>query len=317
MISSILRKLATYLSYFFENKPSISKKNKEILKKIYPKIRDYKLQKLNLKETHIKFNFEVLKLLKEKKIKNFLREDFIQKMFFVHNRLFINKELKCLKNSSKWSFYKRLLVEDNVGNPVRYFLYPSSSGNRINHVFHLSILIDEFNLDIRKIKKVFEFGGGYGCMARIFSKINQKIKYICFDTYCVNLLQFYFLKYNNLKVGFTKKNNFFLSSNLKEIKYVNKDNLNSLFIANWSLSETPIQLRKKFEIIIKNYNYVLISFQENFEDIDNSKYFKKLKKKMSYNFKINIIKNKFYKGNLFKKQNHFYFLAKKIANRTI
>ena len=32
----------------------------------------------------------------------------------------------------------------NVGNPVRYFLYPNSSGNRINHVYHLSVLIDEF-----------------------------------------------------------------------------------------------------------------------------------------------------------------------------
>ena len=56
-------------------------------------------------------------------------------MFFVHNRLFIYKELKTFKYSSKWNFYKKLLIEDNVGNPVRYFLYPNSSGNQINHVF--------------------------------------------------------------------------------------------------------------------------------------------------------------------------------------
>ena len=123
-------------------------------------------------------------------------------MFFVHNRLFIYYELKTLKESTRWNFYKKILVEDEVGNPVRYFLYPTSSGNRINHVYHLSILINEFKLDIKNIKKVFEFGGGYGCMARIFSKINQNVKYTCFDTYCVNLLQFYYLKYNNLDVGF-------------------------------------------------------------------------------------------------------------------
>ena len=46
-------------------------------------------------------------------------------------------------------------------------------------------------------------------MARIFSKINKDIKYTCFDTYCVNLLQFYYLKYNNLDVGFSKKKIFF------------------------------------------------------------------------------------------------------------
>ena len=38
-------------------------------------------------------------------------------------------------------------------------------------------------IDIKKnVKKVYEFGGGYGCMARIFSKINEKLRYTCFDT---------------------------------------------------------------------------------------------------------------------------------------
>ena len=40
---------------------------------------------------------------------------------------------------------------------------------------------------------VFEFGGGYGNMAYSFCKINKNIKYIIFDTYEVNLLQYYYL----------------------------------------------------------------------------------------------------------------------------
>jgi len=311
MINTILRKLATYLSFFFRNRPINQKKNKWILEKINSKIIKYKHKNLNLKKTHQEFNLDVLKLLKEKRIQNFLREGFIQKMFFVHNRIFIYNELKKLKSSLSWNFYKRLLIEDEVGNPVRYFLYPSSSGNRINHVFHLSVLIDEFGLDVKKIEKVFEFGGGYGCMARIFSKINSNIKYLCFDTFCVNLLQFYYLKYNNLDVGFSKKNSFFLNSNSKKIGNFFNNNRNTLFIANWSISETPIIFRKKFEKIISNSNYILISFQENFENIDNIKYFKMLKKKISNKFQTKIFKNKFYKGNILKKQNHFYFLAKK------
>ncbi len=314
MINAILRKWATYLSFFFTNKPLNTKKNEIIVKKIYSKIINYRPQRSNLKKTHIKFNLEVMELLKEKKIQNFLREGFIQKMFFVHNRLFIYDELKILKKSKKWKFYKKLLNEDNVGNPVRYFLYPNSSGNRINHVFHLSILMNEFRFDIKKIKKVFEFGGGYGCMARIFSKINRNIKYICFDTFCVNLLQFYYLKHNNLNVGFSKKNNFFLNSNLNKIKNFEKNYQNTLFIANWSISETPINFRKKFEKIMMNSSYILIGFQENFENIDNLKYFKLLKKKINNNFKIKIIKNRFYKGSFLNKQNHFYFLAKNIKS---
>ena len=233
-------------------------------------------------------------------------------MFFVHNRLFILNELRYLYRDIKWNFYKKLLVEDNVGNPVRYFLYPKSSGNKINHVFHLCTLINQFNIDIKKIKNVFEFGGGYGCMARIFSKINKDIKYTCFDTFHVNLIQFYYLKYNDLNVGFSKKNNFFLTSELKEIQNYYLNNSNYIFIANWSISETPINFRKKFEVIIKNSKYILISFQENFENLNNLNYFTNLKKEISRDFKVNIIKNKFYKGNIFKRENHFYFLAKKV-----
>ena len=157
-----------------------------------------------------------MKLLKKKKIQNFLRESFIQKMFFVHNRIFIYNELKSLKNSPKWNFYKKLLIEDEVGNPVRYFLYPNSSGNRINHVYHLSVLIDEFELDIKKIKKFSNLAVVMDVWQEFFRLINNDIKYFCFDTFCVNLLQFYYLKYNNLNVGFSKKKNFFLNSNSRK-----------------------------------------------------------------------------------------------------
>ena len=230
-------------------------------------------------------------------------------MFFVHNRLFILKELLELKKDKNWILYKKLIEEDNVGNPVRYFLYPKSSGNRINHVYHLSVLTKGFNINLKKLNNVFEFGGGYGCMARIFSKINKRTAFTCFDTNIVNLLQYYYLKQNNLDVGFSKKNKFHLISNIKKI---NTRYSNSLFIANWSLSETPINFRKKFIKSIRNSKLILISFQENFENIDNLKYFKNLKKNLEKKFEIKIIKNEFYKGNFFKNQKHFFFIAKKL-----
>ena len=93
---------------------------------------------------------------------------------------------------------------------------------------------------------------------------------------------------------------------------MNNSSSNSLFIANWSLSETPINFRKKFFKLIKNSKLILISFQENFENIDNLKYFKNLKKKLEKKFETKIINNKFYKGNFFKKQKHFFFIAKKL-----
>jgi len=313
MINNILRKLSSYLSIFFKNKPLLKSKNIEILEEINQRLINQKKKiNTNLKKTHIKFNLQIYDLLKSKKIEKFLRKNFIQKMFFVHNRFFIYKELIHLKNNKNWKFYKKLLIEDDVGDPIRYFLYPKSSGNRINHVFHLSILIDEFKVDLKKIKSVFEFGAGYGCMARIFSKINGNIKYQCFDTFLVNLLQYYYLQHNKLNVGFSFKNNFFLNSNFNYLEKYNKKNFNYLFIANWSLSETPIKFRKKFETTINNSKYILISFQEKFENINNLNYFRELKNKISNNFQIKIVKNQFYNGNFIKKQNHFYFLGKKV-----
>jgi len=310
MVSDFLRKILSFLSFWSLNDlNSIKNKDKNIIKTIQKKLNKIHFNKKNLKNTHNLFNKKIILLLKKDDLTNFLRKNFIQKMFFVHNRLFILSELFELKKDKNWIFYRKLIEEDHVGNPVRYFLYPKSSGNRINHVYHLSILASEFNINLKKITNVFEFGGGYGCMARIFSKINSKISFTCFDTGFVNLLQYYYLKQNNLNVGFSKKNKFYLISNTKKM---NNSSSNSLFIANWSLSETPINFRKKFFKLIKNSKLILISFQENFENIDNLKYFKNLKKKLEKKFETKIINNKFYKGNFFKKQKHFFFIAKKL-----
>ena len=87
----------------------------------------------------------------------------------MQNRFFILKELKEIKKSKNWKLYKNLLIEDPIGNPIRYFLYPQSSGNRINHLYHLTVFEEVLKTTIKnKVKIIFEFGGGYGCMARIF-----------------------------------------------------------------------------------------------------------------------------------------------------
>ena len=57
-------------------------------------------------------------------------------MFFIHNRLYLLSYLNELKNSSKWKLWKKLISENNIGNPVRYFLYPKSS-NKIFQTYHL------------------------------------------------------------------------------------------------------------------------------------------------------------------------------------
>jgi hypothetical protein len=312
IISNLLRRLSGYLSFWIKDNKIVSIKKDIFIKKTISNnlIKNHIIKK-NLKKTHQIFNSQIYSLLIKNDLKKFLREGFIQKMFFLHNRFFILGELNELKRDKNWNLYKKLIIEDAVGNPIRYFLYPKSSGNRINHVYHLSVLSNELNIKLKDINKIFEFGAGYGCMARVFSKINKKVFYTCFDTYYVNLLQYYFLKHNNLNVGFSKKNNFYLTSDLKNVN--KKFSSSDLFIANWSLSETPLKFRENFQKILKKNKYILICFQEKFEEIDNLKYFNKLKLELSFKYKIKILKNKFYKGNIVKRHNHYFFIAKRIT----
>ena len=128
MISDIIRKLNSYLSFWIrDNKPVNRSKDKLIKKYIQKNISLNKIIKKNLKETHNIFNEKLYLLLQKKDITNFLRESFIQKMFFLHNRFFVYAELRELQKNKRWSLYKKLINEDIVGNPIRYFLYPDSS----------------------------------------------------------------------------------------------------------------------------------------------------------------------------------------------
>ena len=94
---------------------------------------------------------------------------------FIHNRLFIFFELRELKRDKNWNTWKKLIIENDIGNPIRYFLYSKSSGNRIRQVYIIKKILDNLNnkIKINKIKNVVEIGGGYGCMADIY-KNQQK-----------------------------------------------------------------------------------------------------------------------------------------------
>ena len=98
MISNIIRNLNSYLSFWCKaNEPINEQKDRLIKKYIQKNLSQNKTIQKNLKKTHSIFNRKLYLLLKKGNIKNFLREGFIQKMFFLHNRFFVYSELKVLK----------------------------------------------------------------------------------------------------------------------------------------------------------------------------------------------------------------------------
>lgn len=311
---NLFRYFLSALSFYSKNNISkYKKKNLVLTNVIIKKLKQKQNIKSLRKKTHIIFNKEIVNLIIQKKLINFLRNPFIQKMFFIHNRLFIKNELREIKNDTKrFSLWIKLLQEDNVGDPIRYFLYPKSSGNRIRQVYHLKKFCDFSKIKIKKIKKVLEVGGGYGCMARIFSKLNSKIQYIIFDTFEVNLLQYYYLKLNKLDADIdNNKSKINLLSSLKDI-CKNAQNHQTLFIANWSLSEMPLKLRSRILEFTFKIPHILISFQDNFENINNLKYFQKIKEKLDKKgYKTLVTGLQYYNNAIFNTNKHYYLFATK------
>ena len=302
----IQRNFRAKLSFFYNENEKNNRKDKKLNEFLILEAKKInKKERRNYKKTHKIFSQRVLDLILEGKLLNFLQVSFIQKMFFVHNRLFLAKYLSEMKLSKNWSFWKKLIKETKVGNPVRFFLYQPSSGNKIFQTYHLKKFNEYENVELNNFEVIFEFGGGYGNLAYTFKKINKNSKFIIFDTNEVNLLQFYYLKKNNLNVNFknyNSKTDIILINSLREFKkqLLIFKNKKKLFVANWSLSETPLSFRRKIQSLIDKFDFQLISFQHKFEDIDNIKYFKKLnylnknKNRNSKIIQIPHLKNNYY-----------------------
>jgi hypothetical protein len=319
MINKFAKYCLTLLSFFFYNKNNLSNlKNQHqiVSEKLKIELQEFKLRKQSKLLTHKIFSKLVYDLILENKTINFLRNPNIQNIFFIHNRLFILNELRELQKDKKnWPLWKKLVVENGVGNPIRYFLYPQSSGNRIRQVYHLKKYYDYSKINLFEIKHVLEIGGGYGCMAQIFKKINKNCTYVIYDMAEVNFLQYYYLQMNKISVVMNKivEGKVCLINDLNLISKFNdslKQNIYSLLIANWSISEFPINLRNKILNKTKKFFNSIISFQEYFENINNRNYFFNYQKKIEKKTFIKLEKLKYYKKNFFNKSDHFYFFTK-------
>ncbi len=196
--------------------------------------------------------------------RNFLRwEPITGSMFYGGNKC----ELDHLMGND-WDKWSKVITETNVGNPPRFKYYKKSSGNLIHNAYNLSHLIDHYKIDIKKTKQIIEFGAGYGCMTKLINNLGFSGKYAIFDIPEFLALQKYYLRSTDTN------GNFHFINQIEKLEDSNPD----IFIAMWSLSESPIELRNEFLKKIGKPKYVLIAYQANFESVDNIKYFQEYRK---------------------------------------
>ena len=182
-------------------------------------------------------------------------------------------KLDFLKQSVDWSKWKAILKENKVGNPP-------SNGNLINHLFSTVQFTNETRIEFTNQNTIFEFGGGYGSLARLITNLGFQGQYIIFDLPEFSLLQEYYLTSvfpeTPVHTTPTKEAGFIVLSDVnqlaEQLKLVSVD----CFIALWSLSESPLEIREQVLPLIGEPHSWFIGYQEKFKSIDNVTYFKEL-----------------------------------------
>lgn len=223
-----------------------------------------------------------------KNFEDFLNWPIIKQTMFIGNPQYVNIELDYLKKLNNWPDWSTAIIENNIGNPEIFPNYPSSSGNLIHHAYHVALFENITNLKINSFDTVFEFGGGYGSMCRLFRNLNYKNKYIICDLEEFTSLQKYYLSKLNMSCEFL------LEKELNSYEFTGK----KMFIATWSLSETPENLINYVTNKVSNFDAFLIAFNRTFINGDNPRYFENFIKgigDIKYSmFEIDHMKDNFY-----------------------
>jgi len=198
----------------------------------------------------------------------FLKWDVIKRTM-IYNAPF--KEYLGLRKN--WSMWRTAIIEDIAGMPEPYKFNNRTSGTLVHHAYHLQQILRNYVDTITEFDKIIEFGGGYGSMCRLISNLGFTGEYIIFDLPEFSILQKSYL--NSIR---NKPSNLSLVTKLDNLASFGKNHKKTLLIATWSLSEAPLEIRKKFLELV-NFDYALLAYQDTFDSVDNNAFFDALSNK--------------------------------------
>ena len=216
--------------------------------------------------------------------RTFLRWPLVQHTMCVTNSGQMVREWPALRSSRDWPRFEKAVRESDVGHPIRFLYHPQSSGNLLHHCYHVMRFEEVTGLHVSKLDLVVEFGGGYGSMCRLLHNLSFRGAYLIYDLPEFSALQRYFLKSLGLPVrdatDVHSTDGIFLFSELPKLEAALQRlgaKQPSAFIATWSLSESPVELREKFLPLVRDFDGFLLAFQDKFGPVDNCDFFRKLR----------------------------------------
>jgi hypothetical protein len=129
--------------------------------------------------------------------------------------------------------------------------HPYHARNLIHQAYHLKLWEDTTGQRIEDLKSIYEFGGGYGALADLVGRLGFQGHYAIYDLPEFVLLQRYFLSQRDVS-----------------IEHADKPVDCDLFVAIYSISETPIAFRDEFMERLTANSYLLL-ISSRFAEYDN------------------------------------------------
>jgi hypothetical protein len=205
--------------------------------------------------------------------RSFLTWKPIRETMFTPNLPYVETELEALKRSAEWSAtWEDVLEEDPAGCPPPFPALPSSSSNLIHHAYHVHRLRETTGRSLEDFGQIVEFGGGYGSFARLAGRLAFRGRYHVYDFPEFAALQRYYLgSVASTRHDAAIADQFAASPDASDVPP--GDPTAGLFVALWSLSETPVAQREPWIAAMRSASSVLLAFQHEFEGADNRAWF--------------------------------------------
>lgn len=196
---------------------------------------------------------------------------------------------------------QKALTESPVGKPLVNPYYPFSSPLLIQHGYHLVRLLESTDCDLSRLGLVADFGGGYGSFFRLLRNLGYRNRYVICDLPVMCALQRFYLR-NVFPTGPSAQppeNLHWQSDDIPAtLRRETGQHSPSLFMATWSLSETPLAVRDEIAPALAGFNYVVCAYQRSFGAHDNVQWFTSLEKSLPQfkwqHTECTVYKNNFY-----------------------
>jgi hypothetical protein len=232
------------------------------------------------------FAAEISNALRANGADQFLRLPPIAKTLHSRQRSHTRRYLSYLLGSKRFSAtIHKALTESPVGKPLVNPHYPLSSPLLVQHGYHLTRLLESTDFDLSRLRLVVEFGGGYGSFFRLLRNLGYRDRYVICDLPVMCALQrFYLRNVFPTEPGAQPPANLqWLSGDeYGALEREAAQHSPSLFIATWSLSETPLAVRSAVASVMGGFSYILCAYQRTFGTYDNVEYFTSLQKTLPH-----------------------------------